>query len=759
MVNIARWTMAHRRTVVVAWIVAVVGIFAVSGAVGKKTASSFTLPGTGSQQAVDLLQSKFPAQAGDADQIVFQARNGTLTSGADRSSIEAMLARVARLPHVTSVVSPYAAGQQAISRDGTIGFATVNFDERANALPVAAVNRVISTAQSARSATLDVQLGGQAIEQAQQASLGFATIVGIAAAIVILLISFGSFAAMGLPIATALLGLGAGIGVITLASHVIDMPSFASELALMIGLGVGVDYALFIVTRFRENFRSNGGNVEQAVEAAINTSGRAVLFAGITVVIALLGMFALGVSLLSGAAVAASIGVVLVLFASLTLLPALLSLIGRRVGEASGRPAVRFRRRRSGPAAQSSPAVAQSSPAVAQPSPAVAQPERAGFWLRWVQRVQRRPAITAVAATALMLALAAPALGLRLASSDAGNDPANQTTRQAYELLAKGFGRGFNGPLQLAVALPQAHDTAALTRLSDAVRSTPGVVSVARPELNRDGTAAAVVVYPATSPQSAETSSLVTHLRDSVIPSVERSSGARVYVGGATAAQVDFSHVLASKLPLFIGVVVALAALLLLVVFRSFVIPAQAALMNLLSIGASLGIVQAVFERGWGAGLFGSQAGPIDSFIPVLTFAIVFGLSMDYEVFLVSRVHEEWQARRDPSAAVREGLSRTGRVISAAAAVMVAVFGAFAISGDRVLAMFGLAMASAVFLDAIVVRMLLLPAVLELLGRRTWAMPTWLDRRLPRIAIEAEDHDGAHPASRPTLEPAFEPTS
>ena len=729
MVNIARWTMAHRRTVVVAWIVAVVGIFAVSSSVGKKTASSFTLPGTGSQQAVDLLQSKFPAQAGDADQIVFQARTGTLTSGADRSSIEAMLARVARLPHVTSVVSPYAAGQHAISRDGTIGFATVNFDESANALPVAAVNRVISTAESARSSTLNVQLGGQAIEQAQQASLGFATIVGIAAAIVILLISLGSFAAMGLPIATALLGLGAGIGVITLASHVIDMPSFASELALMIGLGVGVDYALFIVTRFRENYRSNGGDVAQAVEAAINTSGRAVLFAGVTVVIALLGMFALGVSLLSGAAVAASIGVVLVLAASLTLLPALLSLIGRRVGEAGGR--------RSRPQAG---------------------PERPGFWLRWAQRVQRRPALTAVAATALMLALAAPALGLRLASSDAGNDPASQTTRQAFDLLAKGFGPGFNGPLQLAVALPQAHDTAALNSLSHAVKSAPGVVSVTPPELNRDGTAAAVVVYPSTSPQSAQTSSLVTRLRDSVIPPVERSSGARVFVGGATAAQVDFSHVLASKLPLFIGVVVALAALLLLVVFRSFVIPVQAALMNLLSIGASLGIVQAVFERGWGAGLFGSQAGPIDSFIPVLTFAIVFGLSMDYEVFLVSRVHEEWQARRDPSAAVREGLARTGRVITAAAAVMVAVFGAFAISGDRVLAMFGLAMASAVFLDALVVRMLLLPAVLELLGRTTWAMPRWLDRRLPRIAIEAEAPTPA-PAARPSLEPAFEPTS
>jgi len=726
MVNIARWTMRHRRTVVIAWIVAAIGIFAVSNSVGKKTASSFTLPGTNSQQAVDLLQSHFPSQAGDADQIVFHAKTGKLTDAGDRAAIASTLERVAALPHVTSVVSPYAPGQHSISRDQTIGFATVNFDERANALPKGAVDKVITTAESARSATLDVQLGGQAIEQAQQASLGFATVVGILAAIVILLVSFGSFSAMGLPIATALLGLGAGIGVINLASHVIDMPSFATELALMIGLGVGVDYALFIVTRFRENYRTNGGDVEQAVAAAINTSGRAVLFAGATVVIALLGMFALGVSLLNGAAVAASIGVVLVMAASLTLLPALLSLIGPRIGRVGRRQAARE-----------------------------ADGARPAFWLRWVQRVQRRPAVTAIAATALMLALAAPALGLRLASSDAGNDPAGQTTRQAFDLLAKGFGPGVNGPLQMAVALPQAHDSAALTELTHTLSRTPGIASVAPPRLNAAGTTAAVVAYPTTSPQSAQTSSLVARLRDTVIPPVERSTGARVYVGGATAAQVDFSHVLSSKLPVFIGVVIAVAALLLLLVFRSLVIPVQAAVMNLLSIGASLGIIQAVFERGWLGGLLSAQIGPIDAFIPVLAFAIVFGLSMDYEVFLVSRVHEEWQTRSDASAAVREGLARTGRVITAAAAVMVAVFGAFAISGDRVLAMFGLAMASAVLLDAVVVRMLLLPAVLQLLGRTTWALPRWLDRRLPRVAIEAEPA----PKPRPALEPAFEAAS
>jgi RND superfamily putative drug exporter len=723
MLRIARWTMAHRRTVLLVWIFAAVGIFAVSSSVGKKTASDFTLPGTGSQHAVDLLKSRFPAQAGDTDQIVFHARTGKLTDAAERATIAATVARVARLPHVTSVVSAYAAGQDAISRDGTIGFATVSFDERANMLPKTAVDKVIATAESARSPLLQVELGGQAIEQAQQTSLGFATVVGIAAAMLILLISFGSLTAMGLPIATALLGLTAGVGLIGLASHVVNMPDFASELALMIGLGVGVDYALFIVTRFRENYRDNGGDVERAVEAAINTSGRAVLFAGATVVIALLGMFALGVSLLNGAAVAASIGVVLVLAASLTLLPALLRFAGHRIGAVGGRGAAR-----------------------------AAKTGRPEFWLRWVRQVQRRPAVTALAATALMLALAAPALGMRLASSDAGNDPSHQTTRQAYDLLAQGFGAGFNGPLQLAVALPRPHDAPALAALTRAVRATPGIASVAPPRSNSAATAAAILAYPTTSPQSAQTSKLVTNLRQVVIPAIQRRTGATVYVGGATASQVDFSHIMSSKLPRFIAVVIALSALLLLVVFRSLVIPVQAAVMNLLSIGASLGVATAVFERGWLNSLFGVQRGPIDAFIPVLAFAIVFGLSMDYEVFLVSRVHEEWRARHDAGAAVREGLARTGRVITAAAAVMVAVFGAFAISGNRVLDLFGVVMATAVLLDAIVVRMLLLPAVLALLGSTTWALPGWLERRLPRVAIEAQ----TSPKRVRTPEPAFD---
>jgi RND superfamily putative drug exporter len=705
MLKLTRWTIAHRRIVVVGWIVFAIGILGVSQAVGKRNANNFSLPNTDSQRAVDLLQSRFPAQAGDSDQIVFRTRTGKLTDASARAAIKPMLVRVARLPHVAGVVSPYDAGADAVSKVGTIGFATVEFDQKANLLPKAAIDRVINTAEAVRSPALQVELGGQAIKQAQQTSLGFATGVGLIAAVVVLLLSFGSLLAMGLPIVTALFGLGAGLGVIGLGSHLVDMVDFSSELALMIGLGVGIDYALFIVTRFRDAYRENGGNVQGALELAMNTAGRAILFAGTTVVIALLGMFALGVSFLYGVAIAASLGVLLVLAASLTLLPALLMFTGKRVGR------VRSRRAR------------QREP-------------RVGFWTRWVGLIQRWPVWAALGSTALLFALASPALGLRLGASDSGNDPTTQTTRHAYDLLAAGFGPGFNGPLQLAVSLPSAGDTGGLARFTTTLRHTPGIASVAAPRLNPARNTAAIAAYPTTSPQSAQTTSLVKRLRNDVLPPLAKATGATVYVGGATAIQVDFAHVLAGKLPLFIGIVVLLSALLLLVVFRSLLIPLQAALMNLLSIAAALGVVQAIFERGWLAGLIGVQPGPIEAFIPVMVFAIVFGLSMDYEVFLVSRIHEEWQHRGDASAAVREGLANTGRVITAAAGVMVVVFASFAAGDDRVLKLFGVAMATAVFLDAIVIRSILMPAVLELFGRWTWAFPNWADRRLPRLAIE-----------------------
>jgi RND superfamily putative drug exporter len=711
---------------VAAWVVALVAVIGVSSAVGTRYASDFSSGNTESQRATDLLKTSFPAQAGDTDQIVFKVESGKVTDPSVRSRIQPMLARVAELPHVSGVVSPYsAAGAQQVSADGRIAFAAVNFDQRGFDVSKADAQRVIDVAKSADSPDVDVELGGQAIQQAEQQALGTATAVGLLAAVVILLITFGSLVAMGLPIATALLGLGTGVGLITVVSHVINMPDVSTELAVMIGLGVGIDYALFIVTRFRENYRAGAGP-EGSIAAAMDTAGRAVVFAGVTVIIALLGMFALGLSFLNGMAVAASLGVLMTMVAALTLLPALLSWLGHRVG----RPSRRQRR---------------------QPS----RPDgRGGFWPRWAEIVQRHPWPAAVAGIAIMAVLITPVFGLQVGSSDAGNNAPSTTTRKAYDLLAEGFGAGFNGPLQIVAELPNGSDRQGLNQVVDAVKEAPGVASVSPASTNGDGRTAVFSAYSDAAPQDQATTDLVNHLRDDVLPGVERSTSSTVLVGGPTANQVDFVKTLSSKLPLFIAVVVLLAALLLMVVFRSVVIPVQAAVMNLLSFAASLGVVVAIFQWGWFGSLLGVTGGPIDAFIPVFLFAIVFGLSMDYEVFLVSRIREEWARSGNSSGAVVGGVATTGRVITAAAAIMVCVFLSFALGDDRVLKLFGLSLAAGVFLDAFVVRSLLLPAVLQILDRRTWALPGWLDRRLPHLSIDDELIDGAARAPQPAFDEA-----
>jgi len=725
--RLTRFCIDHRRFVILGWIAVAIAALALSGAVGSRYATNFSLPGTESQRAADLLKRDFPAQAGDSDQIVFAAKQGKVSDPAVRARITPMLASVAKLPHVTGVVSPYAAaGARAVSADGRIAFATVNFDQRANELPKDAVKRVISVARGAGSSAVQVELGGQAIQQVQEPPLGAATAIGIVAAIVVLLLTFGSFVAMGMPILTALIGLGTGVGLIGLASQAIDMPFFSTELAVMIGLGVGIDYALFIVTRFRENARA-GMDVREATIAAMDTAGRAVLFAGLTVIIALLGMFALGISFLYGVAVSSALAVLLVMLASLTVLPALISKFGTRVA----RPSRRARRR-----------AEAGVPAPTGPT----------GWARWAGWVTQRPWVGVTVGLGIMLLLTVPALSMNLGSSDAGNDPTSLTTRRAYDLLAEGFGKGVNGPLVVAAQLSKAGDKAAQAQIGAALRTTPDVAAVAAPRVAPNGQTLVYTVYPRSAPQDQATTDMVQNLRDNRLPPVERATGATVLVGGANGAQIDVTHALSSKLPLFIGVVVLLSALLLFIVFRSVVIPLQAAAMNLLSIGASLGVVVAIFQWGWLADLVGIQKGPIDSFIPVMVFAIVFGLSMDYEVFLVSRIHEVWTKRRDASRAVVEGLASTGRVITAAATIMVCVFLSFVLGDVRAVKLFGLSLAAAVFLDAFVVRSLLLPAVLQLLGRATWWLPDWLERRLPHLAIEPGEAP-APPRDEPPREP------
>jgi putative drug exporter of the RND superfamily len=719
----SRWAVAHRRAVVLGWVALLLAALGISTAVGTEYSNDFSLPGTESQRAADLLKRDFPAQAGDADQIVLATSAGRITDAAVRARVEPMLATVARLPHVTGVLSPYTPeGARAISSNGRIAFATVSFDERANLIPTAATERVISVAKGIATPQLQVALGGQAIEQVQKPSLGAATGIGLLAAIVVLLVTFGSLIAMGLPIITALLGLGTGIGLAGLASRLIGMPTFATELAAMIGLGVGIDYALFIVTRFRENYLRDG-DVGRSIAVAMDTAGRAVLFAGATVIIALLGQFALGVAFLYGLAVASSLAVLMTMLAALTVLPALLARFGERIGR------VRASRRRAPSGAVSATTTADHRNPGAPAS---------GFWARWSGLIERHPWQGAIAGLAIMVTLASPALALRLGNSDAGNNPPGQTTRQAYDLLANGFGPGFNGPLLLVASLPHANDPAALERIATAVRSSADVASVTAGRVSPRGLTAVFSIYPRSAPQALASTELVTSLRKLTLPPLAAATGTTLLVGGSNAAEIDFTHVLASKLPLFVGVVVLLSALLLFVVFRSLVIPLQAAVMNLLSIGGSLGVVVAIFQWGWLGSIFGVKGAPIQAFIPVLLFAIVFGLSMDYEVFLVSRIHEEWTRSGDPRQAVRHGLASTGRVVTAAATIMICVFISFAVGDERVLKLFGLSLASAVFLDAFVVRSLLLPSVLQLLGRRTWTLPAWMDKRLPHIAIDRD---------------------
>jgi putative drug exporter of the RND superfamily len=776
MLKLARWSTTHRKYVLLGWIVLLVAVNALAQSAGTSYSNNFTLPNSGAQRAADLLQRSFPAQAGDRDTIVYKVSSGTILDPAVRARMSATFARVAKLPHVAAVISPYAgAAGKSISTNGRIAFATVVFDEKANLLPKSAAERVVQVARAGAQPGLQVELGGQAIEATEQAGFGLSTAVGLLAAIIVLLLTFGSVIAMGLPIITALFGLGTGLGVIALFTHVVDTPNFSSELAAMIGLGVGIDYALFILTRFREAYATPGltfENSRESVVQALDTAGRAVLFAGCTVVIALLGMMLLGVSFLYGVAISASIGVLLVMLASLTLLPALLATFGARVA----RPSRRARRRAAKAQALAGAPTTSTAIAASQALPTASTTTSAGggggiveggMWLRWSKLVQRKPWSIAVVSALVMLAIAAPATALRLGSSDASNDPANQTTHRAYELLAAGFGQGFNGPLLVVAKVPRRErvtlgqrlgsggsgssstevvkpigpDVAAVEQLRTAIVAAPGVASVAPAKLSPAGNVATITVYPGSSPQAYSTTQLVERLRNKVVPPLEARTGMAVYVGGVTAGSVDFATTLGHKLPLFIGVVVLLSALLLMIVFRSLVIPLQAAVMNLLSIGASLGVIVAIFQWGWFGSLMGVQQGPIESFIPVMLFAIVFGLSMDYEVFLISRMHERWVHTGDDQRAVQEGLALTGRVVTAAAAIMVCVFLSFMLGEDRIIKEFGLSLASAVFLDALVIRCLLLPAVLTIIGARTWQIPAWL-AWLPRINIEGSGLSG-----------------
>jgi len=721
MAALARWCFRRRAWVLVAWLGLLVILGVLSRTAGSAYTSSSTVPGTGSTTALSLLGRAFPGHAGDQDTIVWTSPEGVRAAPV-RARITAMLNQVAAAPSVATVISPYAArGAAQVSRDGTIAYATVVFDAQAASLPAPDVSGVIHLAEAARAPGLQVDLGGQAVENVLRPSIGISAVVGLVAAAVVLFLAFGSLPAMLLPLAVAITALASGLLTVGLASHAVSIPSIGPTLATLIGLGVGVDYALFVVTRHRGNIKA-GMSPQDAAARALNTAGRAVLFAGTTVCIALLGMLVLNISYVSGLGIAAAITVLFTMAAAVTLLPALLGFLGMRVLS-------RRERRR----------LAAGGPA---------RDGASGWWPRLAGFVQRHPARLAAAATAAMIILAIPVLSLRLGSSDAGNDPASSTTRQAYDLLAEGFGPGFNGPLQLVATTGSPAGTAALDRLAATLRTEPGIAAVSAPVPGHGATLISVI--PTTSPEAAATSSLIDRLRDSVIPAAEHGSTLHVYVGGVTAVFADFATVIGAKLPVFIGVIIGLGFLLLMLAFRSLLVPAVAAVMNLLAAGAAFGVMVAVFQYGWGLHVLNlGQAGPIQSFLPVLMLAVLFGLSMDYEVFLVSRIREEWAATTDNRRAVSTGQATTGRVIIAAATIMICVFSAFILSGQQLIGEFGIGLAAAVLLDAFILRTLLVPALMHLSGRANWWLPGWLDRALPHLSIEPATEPPAPPSPAP----------
>ncbi|NUK01030.1 MMPL family transporter [Streptomyces lunaelactis] len=694
--RLAAFSYTHRWRALILWVVVLVGITGASVAAGNAYHNDFSLPGTDSQQAQSVLEKHGSAQADAAVQIVVRATDG-IRDGAVEGRVGTMLEKVAGLPSVTDVRSPYE-DAAAVSKDGTVGYATVTLDGEAQNVPKEDVRKIIDTAASIEGEGVEAAVGGDAARGAEEAEGGAAEGAGILGALVILVFLFGSLVAASLPVVTALFAVGSSIGLIALASQFADVADFTPPIMMLVGLGVGIDYALLIFSRYRGELLK-GAEPERATRAALDAAGRTVFFAGCTVIIALMGLVALGLGSLQGVALAVALTVLVTMAASLTLLPALLGIFGGRIQRQVAKRAAKAQR-----------------------------VEGAG-WRRWATGVQRRPWAALVVSLVALGALAAPALDMRLGFADAGNDAESKSSRQAYDMLAEGFGPGFNGPL---IVVADGGGTNAADQVRLALEETTGIAAATGPIPTKDASVATVIAFPDSAPQAEETSRLVDRLRDDVFPPLEKSTGVELLVGGPTAATEDFASTVSDRMPLFVAIVVGLSALLLLAVFRSVLIPLKAALLNLVSIGAALGAITLVFQEGW----FGVEPGPIEAFIPVMIFAIVFGLSMDYEVFLLSRIHEEWERTKDPQGAVRDGLAATGKVITAAAAIMIVVFSAFLLSPDRMLQQFGLGLAVAILLDAVVIRCLIVPAVMQLLGRSAWWLPAWLRRVLPKVELE-----------------------
>jgi RND superfamily putative drug exporter len=702
----------NRWKVLGAWIAFIVIFGGIAFTFKSEFSDAFTIPNSDSQNALDLLTERFPAEAGDQARIVFQSDAG-MSDVAVQGQIKALLDTLSAMPHVTRVESPLDNPNQINTTDivpngnGTVSFATVHFDRTAAELPKAEIDQFILTADAAKTDNLNIELGGQVIEQVEQEPPGGETGLALLAAALVLLVAFGSVIAMGLPIVVALAGLATGFLGVFLATNFFDIATFTPGIAAMIGLGVGIDYSLFIVTRYREGLHG-GLSVEKAVAQAMDTAGRAVLFAGVVVVIAILGLMAAALPFMTAYAVAVALVVGFTIAVAITLLPALLGFVGHRIDKWGIK---RFQQ--------------------------TAADSGTSFGTKIGRRIQRNPLVYALVSTAFLLILAIPVFTINLGFTDAGANASSLHSRRAYDLLASGFGPGFNNPFLVAIESDGQLDPNQLNAVADAIRAEPGVVTVAPPYINETGDVAVISIVPAMSIQDDEAVELVHNLRDDVLPPLTDGTDSTAYVGGIAASFVDVVQKMVGRTPYFFVIVVGLSFLLLTVVFRSPVIALKAAIMNILSIGAAFGVVVAVFQWGWGSHLIGVDSElPILAFMPMFLFSILFGLSMDYEVFLLSRIRESWVNGRSTSDAVVEGLGVTARVISAAAAIMVVVFLSFVLTPDPIQKQFGIGLAFAILVDATVVRMVLVPATMELLGEWNWWFPTWLDKVIPHVNVE-----------------------
>jgi RND superfamily putative drug exporter len=719
MVVLARWCIRHRNLVIGGWIALLVALGGALGVVGSAFSDSSRLPASDSSTAYTLLaKGGSDAASAKTGTIVWHTHDGSAVSQATRSTIAPVLQKVSAVEGIETVISPFTTtGAAQVSKDGRTAYATVVFTSTSHS------DQAKDIAEQADSSWLTVQVGGTAFTNVQPSEIS--EIIGVLAALVILLLVFRSVWAAALPIITGVAGVAVSSLAVMLLSHAMTLPSVAPSMGALIGLGVGIDYALFVVNRQRKALR-DGAELSSAITTAMNTSGRAVLFAGGTVVIALLGMLILNVGFLSGMAVGAALTVLLTVAAALTLLPALLAKIGPRVLRKSERKAT------------ASLALVEADTAQ------LAVAARRGGWARWARMVERRPVASGAVAIALLVALAAPALALRLGAADASSDPTGTSTRGYYDTMASAFGDGFQAQLLLVAETPDAQARAAWTTLTEQLPEVTGVASVGAPVAITGDTLSMLQVVPTTAAQDKATSDLVHTLRSEVIQDAEAGSDLRVHVGGTTATSIDFANALTHKLPLFLVIIAGLGLLLLTLAFRSLLVPAIGAIGNLLTIAVALGATVALFQLGWGPSLFGiGGPAPLEYIVAMLIVGVMFGLSMDYHVFLVSRMHEEWVHGRRNRRAVSVGVAETGRVIATAAGIMACVFAAFGFAGVRTVSEFGVGLAVAVLADAFLLRMTVIPAVMHLCGRRNWAIPSWLDRIMPQVSVEGPD------ASRP----------